>query len=38
MVLAFFLNKWSAQQDENDDGTFSRKLNLLSAVDFWYMC
>jgi hypothetical protein len=31
MVLAFFLNKWSAQQDENDDGTFSRKLNLLSA-------
>jgi hypothetical protein len=32
MTMAFFLNKWSAQQDEHDDGTFSRKLNMLSAA------
>jgi hypothetical protein len=31
IALAYFLNKWSAQQDEGDDGTYSRKLNMLSA-------
>lgn len=31
MLIAYFLNKWSAQQDESDDPLILHKMNMLSA-------